>query len=1388
MYARIVRNEEIGEVISLAVSNIDKTKPEINLSYSEVTSKSFKANMRATDNLSGIAKLIWYYKPATSETFEEKTERYAIIGSTGKGKENLEKSEEYTELVSGTYQFCVEITDAAGNTRVSETKSVETLEITQGQEGIEFVPSNTNWTNENITVNISSKDERYHILSSLDQKAWTEQTNYELNQNTTIYAKLNDGINNGEETKYEVKNIDKQEVQAKLTIREITSKSFKVGADITDNLSGLGQIKWYYKNINDSEYIEKIEDFKEIKGAETGEIKANKEFAIDNLEKGNYVIYAIITDVAGNSTTVKLTDENGEEIEEGIKLETITPAKDAISFKSDNTNWTNEPIKITAETSDLRYQIQLSTNEEMWETTDTITISQNGNVYGRLYDGVNAGETTFTTISNIDTIPITATLISKNITSKSFVLQVDIQDNDSGLGKIDWYMRKQGEEEYKITSQEFKKVNGAERGEKVATKEITYQDLTSGKYEVYAIITDVAGNTTQVSLSDGNGEPLTEITLETIIPGEEGIEITSSNENWTNEDIEMTATTKDSRYEVLTSKDNKIWNKTEKVNFEENGTIYARLTDGINVGSIISRKVENIDKTLPKVIMTNIQITSRSFTQKIDVTDDSSGLGQIEIYYKVGSEYQILKTNYQTLQGSIAGETNTSKNILVDNLKSGSYDVYAIITDVAGNQTRVEQTNELGIKEEITLEKITPGTEVLTLTPSNTNWTNQPITINVSTQDPRYEIQMSTNGQDWELKNNVTINENATVYARLYDGVNGGEAASIAINNIDNKIATGSITSSNVTTKSMDITVTAQDENSGIGEFTLYYQKQGETLQQSKTIKYQTINGNVAGSNNIEETIPITDLVSGTYEIYAIITDVAGNKTTTESITVTLESVTSGKTAIQLSAVPTYWTNGNVTVTATTTSTQYTLQTSLDANNWRTETTRVVTEKAIVYGRLYDGINGGEVASISINNIDKTTPTVGTISSTAGGTSISVSLSATDTNSGIAKVDWFYKETTSGSYQKVSDTYVEINSSTAGETTRTLTQTFSNLVVGSTYQIYAEVYDVAGNKATTTTISQVTNRAPEDVTVSYQGKSTNSITVNASATDPDGDSLTYTLYVSTNRTSGFTSKATTTGNSGATVNLTARGLNEYTDYYYYVEASDDIATTKSTTGSKVRTYCSGTTYYCSGGTSVPATCSRCGGSGEIEGSHTKSTSTSTLTCSTCGAVYTIKTERCACGGYTETASGKPGMINVDCSNCGGTGKVSCNSPYRLNDTISGKCACGSTYSFDCKYCEVCRGLMSAEGGCIRGSDGKCSFPRPNVTGHLSISCDSCGGDGLVSQSHSCFPSIAKRVCTSYTVSCSSCGGDGSVTTTRNCSHGFWGSHRYCDHGYTSQHD
>ena len=283
----------------------------------------------------------------------------------------------------------------------------------------------------------------------------------------------------------------------------------------------------------------------------------------------------------------------------------------------------------------------------------------------------------------------------------------------------------------------------------------------------------------------------------------------------------------------------------------------------------------------------------------------------------------------------------------------------------------------------------------------------------------------------------------------------------------------------------------------------------------------------------------------------------------------------------------------------------------------------------------------GATGSINVTNIDKTVPRAATISLSsqkidAGGT-VTARVTHTDNESGIdiGKCKWVYNKQ-SGAIGKQENLYTGGTFSSNGQSV-----SYTTREIG-TYYLHVLSVDKVGNK--TETISgkiEVTNNLPQIGSVNYGSKTTNSITINANATDLDGDKLTYELYVSTSQNGPFVKKATSPAtNSGNSVSLTANTLNEYTNYYYYVTVSDGKGNpVQGGVQGPIRTYCPGNTYTCEGPFYGSYTCYYCNGTGYHDHNWRFSyifqpTASATNYCGYgCGGRVNTSSARCSCGAF-----------------------------------------------------------------------------------------------------------------------------------------------------------
>ncbi|MGL1891984.1 MAG: IPT/TIG domain-containing protein [Spirochaetaceae bacterium] len=179
------------------------------------------------------------------------------------------------------------------------------------------------------------------------------------------------------------------------------------------------------------------------------------------------------------------------------------------------------------------------------------------------------------------------------------------------------------------------------------------------------------------------------------------IEVISSNENWTNKSVVITAKSRDLESGIVLTEysyDSVNWFEGYKINISENKDIYFRAVNGVGLNSgVIMYKVENIDTVQPLI-------------EILDNSDESQVF--YEFKYKISDNNQILKNiiyvNNMPVIPSIIGDiysvllNNKLNNVYVD----GDNEILVNIEDMAGNKNSFNQT--------IRLDNTPPNIEVKT--------------------------------------------------------------------------------------------------------------------------------------------------------------------------------------------------------------------------------------------------------------------------------------------------------------------------------------------------------------------------------------------------------------------------------------------------------------------------------------------------------------------------------------------------------------------------------------------------------------------------------------------------------------------------------------------------
>ena len=365
--------------------------------------------------------------------------------------------------------------------------------------------------------------------------------------------------------------------------------------------------------------------------------------------------------------------------------------------------------------------------------------------------------------------------------------------------------------------------------------------------------------------------------------------------------------------------------------------------------------IGEVGKIVPSVDF-SATTTSKSITLKI-ITKRNQG-GTVECYIKGEND-----SNYGTAQ------TATDNQYTFDNLDQGKkYSVKVVVTSRNGQKAEKEKEyTTLDIKElttaDIEFEYRINGTLI-----NKQTWTNKEVNVMAKPKVDiaGYKIVTKKNDGTWQETDNQTLSENGIMYVALTDGRNYGSFAVGAVTNIDKTKPI--ITEATSTTNSISIKATDEEKGSGIVGYSIT-----TTSSQPRNEEFTPVN------NTKEFSTTINNQIQGT-TYYAWVKDQAGNinevKTVkTENVADLIKDVN-----VTFSYNPTGWTNGNVTVTANTTVTGYTLQTSKDGINWENAATQIFSDNGMIYARLWDGINYGGTAIGNITTIDRTVPTISDIS------------------------------------------------------------------------------------------------------------------------------------------------------------------------------------------------------------------------------------------------------------------------------------------------------------------------------------------------------------------------------------------------------------------------
>ena len=199
-----------------------------------------------------------------------------------------------------------------------------------------------------------------------------------------------------------------------IKIVKISNTTNSITVEVTTKRNEVRKLEYYIKN----------EDEEEYKLIET----SNEEsYTYEGLEQGKKYNVKIIA-VAKNNKTAEVI---GEQITGKVTELTTANAK----FTYSPNGWTNTDVVAKASTDVTGFTIQTSLDGQNWSNTPSQTLSANGPVYARLWDGTNAGGMLTGNVTKIDkTAPtFTVNATSGGIGSNGAISFSNVVEKESGI-------------------------------------------------------------------------------------------------------------------------------------------------------------------------------------------------------------------------------------------------------------------------------------------------------------------------------------------------------------------------------------------------------------------------------------------------------------------------------------------------------------------------------------------------------------------------------------------------------------------------------------------------------------------------------------------------------------------------------------------------------------------------------------------------------------------------------------------------------------------------------------------------------------------------------------------------------------------------------------------
>ena len=1199
------------------VVKVDKNAPTNVAPTATSTTNSISVASKQTDNLSGL---------------NSSTLQYAIY--KGNSWSAWQASNTFTGLTHNTaYKVKTKVSDNVGNTSESTELSISTKQLTAGGLTLKHTNSSgaaytaNTWTKDNVYVTLNkaaSGTSTYESVSGSAQTVavgTTADTTVNTNGTTTLRVKTTDGTNTVYSGNYIIKKDAQNPTAGTLTMKLNNSSggAYTSGKwtnqsvwlhknDGSDTLSGHKSTTYTvastsitnqtadntistegkytatvttYDNVSNSSTrnytinIDKTAPTTIAPGVKTTTnsitISSKQTDALSGIASVQYALYNgsswsswqssnTFTGLTTNKVKTKTTDKAGnssESIEASATTTNLTAGTLTMKLGSSSGGaytsgtWTNQNVYVTlnkATTGTTTYLSTDSSAQTVAETASATTINKEGTsiLKVKTTDGINTAYSSEYTIKIDKTAPTTAAPTASK-TTKSITITCKQTDGLSGINA--------STKQYAIYK------DGAWSAWQTSN---VFNNLTSGKeYQVKTKVSDNAGNSAESTATKVTTTTLTAGTLNLKLINSTGANYTAG--TWTNQNVYVTlnnGSAGTTTYASVSGSAQSVASTTGATTIEAAGTTTLKVTTTDGTNSVSNTYVIKIDKTAPTAGTLTMKLNSSTGAA---YTANTWTANSIHVHLNNGSD-ETNGSGHKSTSYSITGPTTASGTNDVTLTTTGTYTAKITTTDNAGNSA----TRTVTIK----IDKEKPATPTITNAKNNT-WTNDNVTVTIKSSDNHSGIDRiewyennawttraltTTNGTGTI---SYTANRNETVRFRAVDKVGNVSAEATTIVKIDKTAPTNTAPTATVTAQSITVTCKQTDSLSGIKSGTTQYAlKTGDTWS-----AWQTSN-------------TFTKLKQSTsYVVKTKVTDNAGNSAESSETTVYTSKLAAGTLTLKYTDASgaTYtsntWTKDNVYVTLNNGSAGTTTYASVSGSAQSVaSTTGATTIEAAGTTTLKVTTTDGTNTSTNsyIIKIDKTAPTVGTLTMKLGSSTGTTYTSGNWTNQNV----WVHKNDGSDSQSGHKSTTYTI--SAASLTNQTADNT---LTKEGKYTAVVTTTDNVSNSSTKNYNINIDKTAPTTVAPTAS-QTTNSITVTNKQTDAlSGVSSTqYAIY----NGSSWSSWQSSNVFSGLTTNKTYKVKTKTTDKAGNSSESAELSVTTSnlTAGSLTlkHTNASGTAY------------------------------------------------------------------------------------------------------------------------------------------------------------------------------------------------------------------